>query len=726
MNKLAFALASLGLLTCVPSFAQTRAAAAPVAKLPSVTVTGNPLGSSDLIVPSTQYSGTELLLRSKTTLGETLDGTPGISSTYFGPNASRPVIRGLDGDRIRILNNGGSIVDASGLSFDHAVTVEPLSIDRIEVLRGPGALQYGGSAVGGVVNVIDNRIPREALFDASGGFSGKVDLGLGSGKGDGKGERSAGAALEAGTAQFGLHLDVTQRTTDDVAVPITLACSKTGSPALANRICNSASDTQGAALGGSLLFKQGYLGASFSSLSNNYGTVAEDKVTIRMKSDRSVVAGEWRGLGQTGGLGSLFQSVKGHWGRSVYEHTEFEGADAGTVFAGTVFKSSGNDLRLEARQKALATGAGALDGVIGLQVESTDFSAQGAEAFAPYSTTQQTAAFVYEELTTSWGKLSVGARVERVDVQSFGNPDVARFEPATRSFSPTSFALGGLYKLAPGWQLSSNLAYTERAPKDYELFADGPHLATNAYEVGNSQAGVEKSTNLDIGLNWKSGHHRFGVSAFVNRFSNYLSLEASGRLRDTQGNGAAGAGSGGGAGPGATDCGDGTSNESACTARLLPEYVYRQVGAQLHGVEISGSYRLLDAPANTLDLELHGDVLRATNTTTGEGLPRIAPSRLGASLQWGAGPWGARIGFTHASAQDNLPAGQLKTEAYTLWNAAATYRQTLGKSTLQWYARLDNITDTLAYSASSILTQTAPGKAPLPGRNLKVGLQVAF
>ena len=665
----------------------------------------NPLGNNALLQPSAVLAGDGLALRRAGTLGDTLSGLVGVAATGFGPQASRPVIRGLDGDRIRILNNGGSMVDASGLSFDHAVTTEALAIDRIEVLRGPGALQYGGSAVGGVVNVIDNRIPRDAIFDASGGFSGKVDLGLGSGNG----ERSAGASLETGTAQFGVHLDITNRTTTDVAVPIELPCEKPGSPSRANRICNSASDSQGAALGGSLLFKQGYLGASVSTLSNNYGTVAEDTVTIRMKSDRQVLAGEWRDLGNFGSLGSLFQSVKGHWGRSVYEHTEFNGADAGTAF-----KSGGNDFRFEARQRP----TGALDGVVGIQADSTYFSAQGIEAFAPYSKTQQLAVFVYEELSTSWGKLSLGGRTESVDVESFGSPDVARFVPGKRSFTPTSFALGGLYKLVPGWQLTSNLAYTERAPKDYELFADGPHVATHAYEVGNSQLGVEKSTNLDVGLNWKSGHHRLGLNAFANRFSNYLSQEATGRQRDAEGNGALGVG--------VTDCGDGTSKESACTSELLPEYRYTQIGARLSGFEVSGSYRLLDEPGQTLDLELHGDVLRATNSASNDPLPRIAPSRLGGSLQWASGLWTTRVGFTHASAQDAVPVGQFKTQGYTLWNAAATYRQTLGTRTLQWYARLDNITNTLAYSASSILTQTVPGKAPLPGRNVKAGVQIEF
>ena len=671
MKKIPLTLSCLGALCAGATLAQT-----PIAgTLPPITITANPLGANDLIAPVAQYSGPALLLRAKTTLGETLDGTPGISSSYFGPNASRPVIRGLDGDRIRILNNGGTSLDASGLSHDHAVALDPMATDRIEVLRGPGALLYGGSAVGGVVNVIDNRIPRDALFDAQGGVAGKVDLGLASGNA----ERSAGILLEAGNERYTLHADVFSRGTDDVQAPAGLACTQPGAPALQRRICNSASQSRGGALGGSVFFERGRLGASVSSFSSEYGTVAEDAVTIGMRSERYALDGELRGLA------GPFQAVSAAIGRSAYQHTEFDGP-----VAGTLFKSSGQDLRLEARQARW----GALDGVIGLQLEQSSFSADGDEAFAPYSDTRQSALFAHQELSTGWGRFSLGARLESVAVASQGNPLVARFVPANRSFAPRSYALGGLWPLAVGWQLTSNLALSERAPRDYELFADGPHLATHAYEVGNTSLGLERSSNLDLGVNWASGAHRFSLSAFVNEFSNYIAQEASGVSRETE-------------------------------SKPLPEYVYAQVPARLSGLEASGRWRLLDGP-QSLDLDLRGDLVRATNSLTGQALPRIAPARLGAALLWAQGPWNAQLGASHVAAQNEVPAGQRGTEAYTLWHSALTYRMKAGPASLLWFARLDNMGDTLAYSATSMLTQTAPGKAPLPGRSMKVGLQASF
>jgi iron complex outermembrane receptor protein len=663
--------AALALLAGTSAWAQT----GETPSLAPVVVTGNPLGATELIAPAAQYSGDELLLRTRSTLGETFDGTPGVSSTYFGPNASRPVIRGLDGDRIRILNNGGASGDVSSLSYDHAVTIDPLTIERVEVLRGPAALQYGGSAVGGVVNVIDNRIPREALFDARGGVAGKADAALASGNR----EHSGSMMLESGTDRYALHADVMSRNTQDVNVPADLACTRGGVTTTARRICNSASEAWGGAVGGSLFFDRGYVGASLAGFGTRYGTVAEDEVSIGMQSSRFALEGEVRDLG-----GAL-QSIKGQFSRNDYRHTEF---NAGTP--GTLFRNSGNDLRLQARHARL----GALDGVVGLQYEDGEFSADGSEAFAPYSRTRQGAMFAHEELGTRWGRLSAGARLESVQVDSLGHPTLTRFVAAQRNFMPASYALGALWNVAREWQLTSNLSWSQRAPKDYELYADGVHVATNAYENGDANLGLERSKNLDVGFNWKRGAHSAGLQAFVNQFDNYISLEATGQNVTV----------------------DGTSYAG---------YRYTQVRARFTGLEANGKVRLLDG-ARTLDLALRADAVRADNLDTDQPLPRIAPMRLGATLLWSQGPWGARLGVDQITAQDRVPTGQLAVAGYTLWNAALTYRARAGRSNLLWYARLDNLGDTLAYSASSILTQTAAGKAPLPGRSLRAGVQVSF
>ena len=187
----------------------TQAPSAPLSS--SVLITGNPLGRERLAAPTSVLSGDELVLRRGSTLGDTLDGLPGVSSSYFGPNANRPVIRGLDGDRVRVLSNEGASLDASSLSFDHAVPIDPLIVQRIEVLRGPAALLYGGSAIGGVVQALDNRIPRAPLK----GLTGSAELRLGGAAR----ERGGALVLDAGNAAAAVHVDVFSRETADLRVP---------------------------------------------------------------------------------------------------------------------------------------------------------------------------------------------------------------------------------------------------------------------------------------------------------------------------------------------------------------------------------------------------------------------------------------------------------------------------------------------------------------------------
>lgn len=661
----ALAYACLATLSFSNVWAQSAAPGVPG----EIVITGNPLGRDSSTVPVSTLGRADLLERGQSTLGETLNGLPGVSSTYFGPNASRPVIRGLDGDRIRVLNNSASSLDASALSYDHAVPLDVLSTDRIEVLRGPAALLYGGSAVGGVVNVIDNRIPRAPVS----GVLGKAQLQAGTGND----ERSVAGLVEVGNERFALHLDGFDRRTGDVRVPLSLACEKPDSPAHARRICNSASQSRGGAVGASTFWDHGFLGASVNTYQSDYGTVAEDQVTIGMKTTRYALEGQVRQLP------GWFESVKARLSHTDYQHTEFDEGVAGTVFA-----NKGQDLRIEARHRPLA----GWQGVVGVQTESSRFSAVGDEAFAPFSRTRSQALFVHEELPTLWGQVTAGARWESVRVESLGNPDLPRFDDAigAQKFTPFSVAAGAVFKLSPTWSLTGNAALTQRAPKDYELFANGPHLATNAWEIGNKDLGLEKSKSFDAGMQWKSGPDSLNVTAFASQFANYIGLMNTPDVEDG-----------------------------------LPVQVYQGVKAQFRGIEASGRQRLWQG-ASTLDLGWRADTVHATQSSTGEPLPRIAPMRVGATLVHAQGPWSAKLGADWHAAQKRVPDGSVATGSYTLVNASVSYRQKLDNTVLNWFARMDNLTDQLAYSASSILTSTAFGKSPLPGRSFKLGVQATF
>jgi iron complex outermembrane receptor protein len=665
--------------------------------LDEVTITAHTLERRDLMVPAQQLSGAALTQRQGSTLGETLDNLPGIANSSYGPNVGRPVIRGMDGDRIRILQNSGANMDVSGLSNDHAVPLDPLTIERIEVLRGPATLLYGGSAMGGVVNMIDNRIARERMFDDNAGVMGKAEVRAGGAAG----ERSSAAMVEAGNDKLVLHVDAFERRTQNLRVPKEMSCDGTPN---GRRVCNSASDSQGSAVGGTLLFDRGYLGLSTSEYRSTYGTVAEPTVSIGMLRRHHVMEGQLREVG-------AFKDIKFQLGHTRYTHTEFETPQATD---GTRFDNKGHDFRLEGRQSAITLGNGMqLEGVLGLQNERSQVQtrdAQGAVALLPPSRTQNTGVFSYQALKTDWGQLSAGARVESVTVQSFEASGPSAEIPAqTQKFTPTSFALGAMRDLRQGdaqngWQLSTNLSASQRAPKDYELYAHGVHAATGTYEIGQANLGVEKGTQLDVGGEWKQGAHRFGITGFASQFSNYISLQA-------------------------TD-----------VNATLPQYTFQGVRARFYGVESTAKIRLVagqdamltsNATHGAMDLELRADAVRAQDLSHNSPMPRIAPLRLGADAVWSRNAWGARLGFVHAAAQNRVPNQGahlgIPTAGHTLWNAGLNYHTHSGPTHWLLFAKLDNLTNKLAYSSTSVMTQTLGSNAPpLAGRSLKLGAQVSF
>jgi len=683
--------AVVGGLLAVPVLAQPLAAS-------EVVITGNPLGREQGLGPVSSMARQALQERATGSIGETLNGLPGVGSSYFGPNASRPVIRGLDGNRVRILSNGGATTDASALSPDHAVPIEVLAVDRIEVLRGPAALLYGGSAIGGVVNVIDNRLPRQRLQSVQG------EVRLQTATGDG--ERSAAALLETGQGDWAFHVDAFDRRHDDVRAPLWLSCERPGAPSPARRICNSSATAQGGAVGLSHFGARHRLGVSLASDRRDYGTVAEDDVRIGMQSDRLALEGEW----QQPWPG--FQSVKARLGTSEYRHTEFEAAQAHTLFS-----QKGQELRVEARHQRW----GPWEGVLGLQLESGRFAADaaahedghshGSEIFAPHSRTRSQAVFAHEEWRTPWGLWHLGGRLEQVQVRSLGSPqDPGHFTEGERRFNPKSFSVGGQYRLAAGWRLQGHWSHNERAPRDHELFAHGPHLATGSYTLGDAGLGLERSRGTDLGLHWASGAHRLNVTAFQNRFANYIALYDTGNHVD-------------GLGHAIDDHHADPAHEGH--GAVLTEQAYRGVRARFTGVELQGNWRLREQ-GSTLDLQWRIDQVRALNLDSGQAMPRTPPLRVGATLVHGQGAWSARLGFEHAAAQNRVPTGSVATSAYTLWHAGWHFQQRQPVGTLHWSVSLLNLSDALAYNAASVLTTTAPGRAPLPGRSLRLGVRWQF
>lgn len=658
-------------------FAPAAHAESETIELAPVPVTANPLGvgSDELVVPVSVLSGRDLSLARESTLGETLKSIPGVSATYFGPNSSRPIIRGLDGERVRIMQNGVGILDAASLSFDHAVAIDPLVIEQIDVVRGPAALLYGGSAVGGVVNAIDHRIPKEQLD----GITGRGEVRFGGAED----QKSGAIVLDAGNGMFAIHADVYERETNDMDIPGFAVSSRKnradGTPREnRGRLVNSASRGDGGALGASLTFDNGYAGISYSTYNNKYGVVAEEDVIIDQNSDRWDFATEFKDLG------NIINRVKFRLANTDYKHVEIADGEPETRFS-----NRGNEGSLELGHGNI----GKMSGAIGFQFQDTDFAAIGDEAFVPANKTKSRGVYIYEELplglvNTDDLKLSFGGRVDRVDVDSKGGGDFGG--PVSRSFTPKSFAAGALYTINEQWSFSSNLSSNERAPSYFELYANGPHVATGQFEVGSTDFDEERSKGIDAQLRWKSGKHSFNVGTYYTRFSNFIGLFGGGTDIEVE--------------PG----------------EFLPLFQFDQVRATFTGLEADGRFRVYEGRGQ-LDLTVRGDYVRAKNRDNGDDLPRISPLRLGFGLDYTFNRFGTSLDVLHGFKQNRTDPNELPTDSYTSVNATATYLLPT-KLRLETFAKAYNLLDEEIRDHTSFLKDIAPFR----GRSLLVGLRGEF
>lgn len=654
-------------------FFHTNALAEEVINLDPVAVTGNPLGvdNDELVTPVTVINGRKLNQLRGNTLGETLNGTPGVSANSFGPNASRPVIRGLDSERIRILENGTGILDVSSLSFDHAVAIDPLIIEQIDVVRGPAALLYGGNAVGGVVNTINHRIHPEKLD----GVLGRAEVSFGGPASS----RNAVGVIDFGNDQFAVHVDAFNRKTDDLDIPgfaVSRRENEANGTARANKgkLDNSDAQQDGAALGASLTFDNGYIGASYSTLNNNYGTTfVEDGTPIRidLESKRWDVASEFKNLG------SFIDRTKIKVSHTDYNHTELEGDEVGTTF-----KTDGWQGTFELGHAPI----GNLTGVFGYQFISTDFSAVGEEAFVPSTSTKSNAIYAYEELPINEHKVTFGARFGRDEIDSTANPDFANAGQSKR-FSPKSFAVGGIYQLNDAWSFATNLSHNERAPSYFELFADGIHVATGQVEVGDVNLNEETSNGIDAQLRWKQGKNSFSFGAYATRFSDFIGLFDTGN----------------------TIIDDG--EEFAVTN-------FRQVSALFKGIEFQGRWQA----TQNLSFDMRGDYVHAKDTRNNEYLPRISPARLGIGSDYIKGNLTLRFDVLHAFNQSNTDANELATDGYTNISATAAYKLPVKQFNVELFAKANNLLDDEIRDHTSFLKDTT-----LAGeRSILIGARADF
>jgi iron complex outermembrane receptor protein len=660
-----------------------------------VSAQGEARSLSEVAQPVSVLSGDELSLRGAPTLGETLATQPGVSSTYFGPGASRPVIRGLGGDRIRVLEDGVGVGDASSTSPDHAVSLSPLSAKSIEVVRGPATLLYGSSAVGGVVNVLDDRVPDAAPDYVVGGVA---EL-LGASVND---EWGGGVSLKAGRGPLVLHGGFDRRETTDLNIPGFAESAALRAQEEAEGggeehaeeeeafgvLPNSAVETTSGTVGASYVGRSGFFGASWTGFDTLYGVPgghaheeeappveegappAEEPGPVRVDLRQRRV--DLRGA-RTEPFGG-FRAAKVRFGVTDYEHKELEGEEVGTLFL--------ND-SWEGRLELLHNPLGAFTGSFGVQLASRDFEAIGAEAFVPPTETRAFAGFVFEEVGQGTWRGQFGGRFEHQNVKALGDVGLER------SFDGVSGSAGLVYRGAGSFGAGLTLAYSEKLPNAEELYANGPHIATRAFEIGDPDLGKEKSLGLDLSLNKRAGPVTGQLAFFLNRFDDYIYEE----LTDEEEDG-------------------------------LQVVRFVQRDATFRGFEASAAVELMHKEPRHVDLELQADYVRASlRGGTEAPLPRIPPFRYGAALHYQDNHLDGRFEVRGAAEQTRVSSSaELPTEGYTFLNASLSYRFFVGRTILQLRVQGNNLTDEEGRNHVSFLKDVAP----LPGRDFRAALRVLF
>jgi len=648
---------------------------APIYELEDDVVSAGPLPQSfsEFALPLTILDAAAIRNEQATSLGSALDGQPGISASSFAGGASRPIVRGFDGPRVRVLESGIEAVDASALSPDHGVAVEPLLVERIEVLRGPSTLLYGGSAIGGVVNVIDREIPRtpgtgrvegavEARYDTA--SEGESVLGYGSYGGE-----------NWAVAATGLHRDA-----EDYEIP-----DEAGQ---GGELENSFFETDLYSIGGSWFVTPGnYLGLAYSEYESEYGIPGEEAF---IDLERERVSGEIVVSEPVDWIAAA--RLRGSY--TDYQHIEFEGPGE----PGTVFDREGWNLRFDTTHNRI----GPFDeGVFGIEADDFDLEAIGEESFISFNNTETRSVFLNEHVHMGDLHLEFGGRLDQQEVDAddpFGTGADGDYDETA-----SSLALSLVWDMDENQSLTLALRRSERHPTPAELFANGAHLAIDRFEIGDPDLDQEVAYGIDLGYRWRSEAWTADFTAFLTEFEDFIFLADTGVLRDPEGRT-----------PG--DPGF-EADEALQTAR------HTATDARFYGFEGELEWAFLRSERATWSAALLGDYVRATDEDNDEDLPRIPPLRIAGKLSFESGPWDGSVLLRRAFKQDDTAANESDTSGYTELKANLNRRFDLGNGVVfTAFLRADNLLDEEIRHHTSFLKDAAP----LPGRSVVLGGRFAF
>ena len=639
--------------------------------LPEVVVSSTPFQAGEgaqILAPAKVLSGDELRNKLGNSLGDTLSQELGVSASAFGAGASRPIIRGLEGPRVKILQNGMSVSDVSSLSNDHAVAADGATARQIEILRGPAALLYGSGAIGGLVNVINDRIPTELLPQPGGDAelrTSSVDHGA-----------NLSLSVDGAAGSIGLHIDGSLRNAGDYRIPGSAALSRPDSPS--GRLPNSFIRQNNLGLGASYIAGWGHIGASVGALNDHYGIPTTEKSFIDLAQTRY----DLDGLVKQPFSG--FESFKFKLGATDYKHSEK--AQDGTPL--TKFANNTSETRWELTHLPLY----GWRGTFGMQTEDGKFSALSAETdlpdTVPVTRSSSLAGFLVEERDFGPLRTSAGMRLESVKRR----PEAGAGLPH-RNFNLGSYSLGGLWTFAPGYAFGATLSIAQRAPAVEELYSNGPHESTATFDIGDPTLQKEMSRNLEISLQKTAGLVRWKANLFQNRVGNFVFGRA-----------------------------DGTRVDGSGAVEADGEFLQRfwsQANATIRGAEAEISYNLR-GPG--LSLRGFADTSRGTLDEAGN-LPLQPAMRFGVEAGYRRGSWRSGLSAMRAQAQDRLASFETTvTPAYTQLDANLSYTQRYRANDVTWFAIAKNLLNQDIRIATSVLKDLAPQ----PGRNLIVGVRTSF
>lgn len=684
-----------------------------------IDISATPFHSSNIesALPITVLHGESLRMRQENTLGDTLSKEIGVHSNFYGSVASTPIIRGLDGPRVLITQNGLDAGDASRVGPDHAVSTETSTTERVEVLRGPATLFYGSGAIGGVVNLVDERIPRST--ETKGEWLVEHN--------SNNEQTLASGSVNGGVGNIAVHADGFYRDSENYKIP-----ERNG----IDEVESSAAESKGFTLGTSYILDNGFVGLSYQTLDQEYGVPGHSHGDEAVVVLADLEQKRWQLLSELNFENDVIKSINTKVAFTDYLHAELEEGFVGTTF---------DNETLEARVEILHQDFSDWRGGLSVHYKQSDFTALGEEAFTPPSETNSIALALMEERHFGDVLLQLGARIERTELTAAkvrlpelelagdasdedshdehehdeNEHEITRNFDVEHIFTPISLSAGLVWDFTDGYNLGLSLTHSQRAPSASELLSFGPHIGTGSYEVGalfslqdhdgeHSEFGLtdqsiemETASNIDLSIRKFKGDFGFIINVFYNQIDDYYYEQSTGLFANSEHDHEE----------------EHVHDEEEEEESTLPLYAFTAQDVSLYGLEAQATWQITDE----FSWKVQGDIIRASLNDAGE-LPRTPPARIATELSYQGESISGDLFVNHYFDQTHTAALESSTDGYTMVDANVNYHFTIGQHELAVYLKAKNLTDEYAKVHTSFLKDLTP----LPGRSIAIGVRGSF